>query len=579
MKFKFLLALGLLVSGFASAQQTVTVGGRDLPKEPLYIEFNGGVNYSLNEFIDQTPLDHNWTLNHHALGAGGFVAVGKEFTKVFGWRLSANYNRQKGATGYDPAERGVYGSSYVTTTSPNYRPGLATYYTFNDAALFADLTVDLMDLFAPNRSNRAFDLKGLVGIGGSYVWGLPDDQKLWNNVGHNKKYSDENGLHWGYRGALKIGYWVSPKVKIGAEVGATFMDDYFTGYKDNDQPFDLRLNAGVGITYSFGKKELAPVVEEPVVVEPEPIVFTPVLAFTAPQKEDVKRRVLEGSAYLDFPVNKVVIYPDYRKNPAELAKIRQTIDVVKEDTTVYITAVGIHGYASPEGSYSNNVRLAKGRAEALKNYLLKLYNFDKNIMSVESTPEDWGNLRKAVLNSSYADKETLLSIIDSELQPDPKNDKLKKDCAESYADLLANVYPALRHSDYTVSYDVMDYTLEQAREIIKTKPHLLSQKEMYDVANSYSKGSAEYKYALETAAKLYPNDPTANLNAACMSIENNDLDAAKKYLAKAGSSAEAVHAKGVVEALQGNYDEAKKIFLQSAAAGCKASDEALKMLH
>ena len=35
----------------------------------------------------------------------------------------------------------------------------------------------------------------------------------------------------------------------------------------------------------------------------------------------MKERVKEGSAFLDFPVNRTEIYPEYRDNPSELRKI------------------------------------------------------------------------------------------------------------------------------------------------------------------------------------------------------------------------------------------------------------------
>ena len=79
--------------------------------------------------------------------------------------------------------------------------------------------------------------------------------------------------------------------------------------------------------------------------------------YIAPKHEAVKTRQLAGSAFLDFPVNRTEIHPQYRNNPRELAKIQATIDSVRNNRFATITAVDIKGYASPEGSYSNNARL------------------------------------------------------------------------------------------------------------------------------------------------------------------------------------------------------------------------------
>ena len=93
-------------------------------------------------------------------------------------------------------------------------------------------------------------------------------------------------------------------------------------------------------------------------------IFEADLVYVTPIEERVKMRNARGEAYIDFVVNTTNIRPDYRNNPAELRKIRATIDSVKSDPDTKITSLSIAGYASPEGSYSNNERLAKGRTEA-----------------------------------------------------------------------------------------------------------------------------------------------------------------------------------------------------------------------
>ena len=92
-------------------------------------------------------------------------------------------------------------------------------------------------------------------------------------------------------------------------------------------------------------------------------------------KAEPKINVLEGSAYIDFPVNRTEIHENYRRNPAELQKILNTIDAVKNDVDTRIISVSIKGYASPESPYSNNERLAMGRTKTLKEYVRKQYDF------------------------------------------------------------------------------------------------------------------------------------------------------------------------------------------------------------
>ena len=111
----------------------------------------------------------------------------------------------------------------------------------------------------------------------------------------------------------------------------------------------------------------------------EPAVYVPEIVFVRPAAEAVKSRSLSGSAFIDFPVNKTVIYPEYRRNTVELGKIDATIDSVRLDADVTITGVWLKGYASPESPYSHNRDLAIGRTEALKNHIQQLYRFAEGV--------------------------------------------------------------------------------------------------------------------------------------------------------------------------------------------------------
>lgn len=61
--------------------------------------------------------------------------------------------------------------------------------------------------------------------------------------------------------------------------------------------------------------------------------------------------------------------------------MRKTIDLVKNDADVHITSITLHGYASPDGSYANNEKLAKNRTKAVYDYLRNLYPVERNCSS------------------------------------------------------------------------------------------------------------------------------------------------------------------------------------------------------
>lgn len=313
-----------------------------------------------------------------------------------------------------------------------------------------------------------------------------------------------------------------------------------------------------------------------------PKVFKPVFAYLPPAAEAVRMREISGQAYIDFPVSRTEIYEDYRNNPAELQKIIATIDAVKDDPDTKITKVHIKGYASPESPYSNNTRLAKGRTATLKKYVQNLYHFHESVITTDFEPEDWAGLRAYVEKSqNLQHKENILAIIDSdEKDMDRKEARIKSNYPEDYQFLLKNCYPALRHSDYKVEYIVRSFTdVEEAKKVMKTAPGKLSQQELYLIAQSYEPGSEDYNETFELMVRLFPDDETANLNAANVAMGKGDLAAAKKYLAKVGDTPEANHARGVLFGLEGDYDNARTYLQKASASGIRQAAENLKQIE
>lgn len=309
------------------------------------------------------------------------------------------------------------------------------------------------------------------------------------------------------------------------------------------------------------------------------LVFTPRLAYISPQAETRKARALSGEAYLDFPVNKTVIYPGYRRNTAELAKIRATIDTIRTDKDFSITRISLKGYASPEGRYAANVRLSEGRTDALKDYLMSEYGFEASLFRTNAGAENWAGLRKYVAQSGLADKEAILAIIDSEEEPDAKEQRIRREHAASYRILLQDCYPALRRTDYTVDYVIRGFNVEEAKEVIKTRPQNLSLQEMFAVAQTYQPGSEEFNHVFDVAVRLYPADPIANLNAANALLERKEAAQALKFLDKAGDTPQADNARGVAMILLERYDEAEQYLHRAAQAGVSEANENLKYIR
>ena len=305
--------------------------------------------------------------------------------------------------------------------------------------------------------------------------------------------------------------------------------------------------------------------------------YQPVFIFEEAIAEEVKSREISGRAYVEFPVNQIEIYPDYRNNRAEIGKILASIDSIKNDKDISVTNLHIVGTASPEGPYENNVYLAKNRTLALKEYVRALYNFPENFITTDFVPVDWSGLQEWLENNRIEHREEILAIVTSDLEPFARNSKIKKEFPAQYQWLLTNVYPSLRHSDYRIDYSIREFNnIEEIAEVIKTVPQKLSLNEMYYLASNLPPGSDEYNEVFETAVRLFPDDEVANLNAAISALQRNDLISAEKYLQKAGKGPKTTYAYGVMAALKGDYAKALELTEQAFEMGLNANPEILE---
>lgn len=550
---KLILLSFVLCSLSAQAFTTSDNDSIRVLKDPLYLQLYVGINKSGNENLPWTEFTkYPWS-------GGAFIGIGREFTKLWGWRLALRINHNK--------SRNV-----EKCESPDT-------YGWNNVGLFGDLTFDVSDVLRKESSLRfdslgrvklpRFNLKAFAGVGAAYTWD-------YDNVplSYTHAYSRSNKLLPAIRAGLTATWRLSDRWRIGAEVSQTLFEDHFNGVA-YDIPLDTRSNLKVGLTYLLAEKKR---VRTKPVIRRNKLKNIPPLPLIMPDPEDVKLRQIQGHAFLDFPVNETVIYPKYRKNPDELARIYKSIDSAMFDKSVVIQRILLHGYASPESPYSNNIRLAKGRTEELKNHLKRKYGFNNGIFTTDYTPEDWGNLRSFLMNTSerkvkdnfwydnpaYVEtpevpefllnyRDELISVIDRDMEPDAKEEVLKKvGEGKPYKWLHAHVYPGLRHTDYIIDYEVKAYPVAKGRRLIYTHPEALSLEEMYYVAQSYEEGSDSWMDALLIAAKQYPDSNIANYNAACGCIMTKRLIDAKKYITKAGNNEDTRYLSDVIRAMEGH---------------------------
>lgn len=308
--------------------------------------------------------------------------------------------------------------------------------------------------------------------------------------------------------------------------------------------------------------------------------FFPELVFVRPKAEIMKTRSLSGSAFIDFPVDQTVIYPEYRRNTVELGKIQATIDSVRGDNDVTITSVWLKGFASPESPYSHNTDLAVGRTKALKEHIRRLYDFPESIILTEYEPEDWEGLRRYVENSNLEHRAEILTLIDTDMDPDAKELKIKRTYPQEYRFLLQHCYPALRHTDYRIDYNIRSFNdAEEIKRIMAKQPGKLNLNEFYIVAGTCEPGTVEFTDVFETAVRMFPDDEIANLNAANAAIRQDNFEMARRYLAKAGGSAETEYAKGALAIREEDYKTAVVHMKKASQMGLQKAETILAELE
>ena len=299
-----------------------------------------------------------------------------------------------------------------------------------------------------------------------------------------------------------------------------------------------------------------------------PIVEVPIyqLTYIVPAIEPVKLRADRHTAAFNFMLDDSRLLRDYKDNRPKFEEVDRIIREVMSNNDIEITEFKIAGYASPEASVEHNKMLTEQRANIFAHYLVTKLNVPENKYRVEGFGEDWDGLQNAVEASNIVDKAEILHIINTVKNPDARDEPLMKlSGGSTYNKLLYSFYPPLRRTEYTIAYTVRSYDVEEAKEIIKTNPKLLSLNEMYMVAQSYGVDSPKFKEVFDIAVRIYPDSETAILNSAATDIDNRDLDRAIIQLQKLGDNPKAWNNLGVAYALKGDLQKALQLLNKAAA--------------
>lgn len=210
-------------------------------------------------------------------------------------------------------------------------------------------------------------------------------------------------------------------------------------------------SCGCGIPFQHDSLQLG-YVEVP----PQPVPVQQLLKAKVAKPVVVKNIIKKtGNAYLDFPLDESVIYPEFGKNTEELQKIHESLAQILGDSLLVLRGIELHGYASPEGPYRNNERLSYERTMSLKKYLMEKYALDESVIQVSNTVEDWEGFVRMLQISDIEHKPEILDIVNEEMEPDKKERKLRNKYPTAFKRMLKDILPALRRTEYTIHYSIL----------------------------------------------------------------------------------------------------------------------------
>ena len=290
----------------------------------------------------------------------------------------------------------------------------------------------------------------------------------------------------------------------------------------------------------------------------------------------------------------------------DLGKILREINDNEE--TRALQNIEVSAYASPDGSYNINEKLAEKRQDVSADYLkgeLKKIQMKADV-DTKFTAEDWDGFQELISKSNLQDKEIILRVLSMYKDPEEREQQIRN-MSEVFTDIKESILPELRRARLIVNYEIIGRSDDQILDQYKQDPSKLSVEELVYGANKLVTDEETRRQWNETIARQYPSDYRALNNMAQIAIANGQAELAQSYLKQAASinrnaaevntnmallalkdgdvaAAESYLAKGsgsdTFKEVMGNLNIAKGNYTQAASdlAGVKSNSAALAQI-
>ena len=258
-----------------------------------------------------------------------------------------------------------------------------------------------------------------------------------------------------------------------------------------------------------------------------------ITAATAP---DAYQRIIaqKQEANIKFLINQATLRAS-ELNSVSVKDLGKILKEINDNTlTRALTNIEVSAYASPDGKFDFNEKLAEKRQNVSSNYLkkeLKKIKMDADV-DTKFTAEDWEGFQELISKSNLQDKQVILRVLSMYEDPEEREQQISN-MSEIYTDIKQNILPELRRARLIVNYEIIGRSDAQILEQFASDPSKLSVEEMLYGANRLVKDDATRQKWNETIAKQYPSDYRALNNLAQQAISKGDVNAAESYLKQA----------------------------------------------
>ena len=300
--------------------------------------------------------------------------------------------------------------------------------------------------------------------------------------------------------------------------------------------------------------------------------------------EDAFQRVSEQKqqANIKFLIGQAQLRKSELQNNSVQEFVRLINKIVADQEGMALDNIEVSAYASPDGGYALNEKLANKRQDVTNDYLKKEMKKAKMDAPVDTkyTAEDWEGFQELVAASDIQDKDVILRVLSMYKDPEEREQQIKNISA-AFRELTDGILPQLRRSRLTINYLLIGRDDEQILAQMKSDATQLSIEEILYGATLYDDDLASTEAAYKKAVELYKNDPRAYNNLARLAYAKGNYSEAKQWLDKAAAidrnQAETNANLGLLALQQGDMLSAESYIAK--ASNANGLNEVLGNLH